>query len=149
MLLRADGCCHAECPAPPLPMSALQSPRDVAQLCAGIKPAGIMAMYRGMKIVFSVCAIMLWANTLLVLRPISKNLGPLLYVIGTMLTEVLLFLVPLAALILGFGAALLSLFPTNGAGHFGWDNLSCATPHPDSPLLRDASVVGVITTVRA
>eukprot|EP00873_Tetraselmis_striata_P009194 jgi/Tetstr1/429458/TSEL_019366.t1 len=101
----------------------LQSPADIALVCAGAKPAPMMGMYRAMKILFSVCAFTLWAHTLLVLRPISKNLGPLLYVIGTMMAEVLLFLVPLAALIMGFAAALFSLFPDHRAESFGWDSL--------------------------
>ena len=85
---------------------------------------------RALKILFSISAIVVWVQTMYKLRPLNKGLAPLLYVIGLMMSEVFVFLVPLGALLLGFAAALLSLFWGTINAEIGWTSMWYALRYP-------------------
>uniref|UniRef100_A0A061QNY8 Ion transport domain-containing protein n=1 Tax=Tetraselmis sp. GSL018 TaxID=582737 RepID=A0A061QNY8_9CHLO len=96
----------------------------VVELSArGDLDVGQESSLRALKIVFSLSAIVVWVQTMFILRPINRGLAPLLYVIQQMMSEVLVFLVPLCALLLGFAAAILSLFWGSINEELGWTSM--------------------------
>lgn len=76
-----------------------------------------------------------------ILRPVNRGLAPLLYVIGQMLSEVAVFMVPLTALLLGFAVALFSLFWGSSSSInelLGWVSVWCVGRQ--SPLFLTLSL---------
>lgn len=81
---------------------------------------------RAVKVLFSISAIVVWVQTMFILRPLNRGLAPLLYVIVQMISEVFVFLLPLIALLLGFSAALFSLFWGAISEPLRWTSIWCA-----------------------